>query len=226
MRLGDRVAIVTGGASGIGRAIALGLAAEGAAVAVSDIDGVRATAVASEIQDSGGQAAAIACDVSQTEQVDAMVDATVKRFGRIDILVNNAGRAARGFVADLSDEAWDSVIAVNVRGTFLCSRAVLRHMIPQASGRIVNTASGLGQRPSPGASVYGASKAAIIHFTRSLAMEVARYGITVNAFTPGVTDTPFWRANRDGRRYPGGVSQRACRPAWRPSAGGRLPVQR
>ena len=102
----------------------------------------------------------------------------------------------RGFVSEMADEAWDSVIGVNLRGTFLCSRAVLRHMIPQRSGRIVNTASGLGLRGSPGGAVYGASKAAIINFTKSLAQEVARYGITVNAIAPGVTDTPFWRANR------------------------------
>lgn len=195
-RLDGRVAIVTGAGSGIGRAIALGLGAEGAAVCVSDIDNARAEAVANEIEAAGGRAIANACDVSQTGQVDAMVEETAKRLGHIDILCNNAGRAIRGFVADLPDEAWDSVMAVNLRGTFLCSRAVLRHMIPQHSGVIVNTASGLGQRPSPGGAAYGASKAAIIHFTETLALEVARYGIRVNAFTPGVTDTPLWRAYR------------------------------
>ncbi len=193
MQLAGKAAIVTGAGSGIGRAIALGLAAEGARVCVSDIDGARADSVAAEI---GGTAVAIRCDVSDSAQVDAMVDAAAKSFGRLDILVNNAGRAQRGFVADLTDEQWDSVIGVNLRGTFLCSRASLRYMIPQSSGRIVNTASGLGMRPSPGGSAYGASKAAIIHFTGTLAMEVARYGITVNAFTPGVTDTPLWRSFR------------------------------
>jgi NAD(P)-dependent dehydrogenase (short-subunit alcohol dehydrogenase family) len=125
-----------------------------------------------------------------------MVDETVKRLGRLDILVNNAGRAARGYVGQMADEDWDAVIAVNLRGTFLCSRAALSHMIPQRSGRILNTASGLGLRGSPGGAVYGASKAAIINFTKSLALEVARYGITVNAIAPGVTDTPFWRSSR------------------------------
>jgi NAD(P)-dependent dehydrogenase (short-subunit alcohol dehydrogenase family) len=195
VQLEGKVAIVTGGGSGIGRAIALGLAGEGASVAVADIDAERAGAVAAEIA-KAGEAIGLGVDVSQTEQVDAMVEHAVKRFGRLDIMVSNAGRAARGFVGEMEDDTWDGVIAVNLRGTFLCSRAAVRHMIPQRSGRIVNTASGLGLRGSPGGAVYGASKAAIINFTKSLAQEVARYGISVNAIAPGVTDTPFWRANR------------------------------
>ena len=196
MQLEGKVAIVTGAGSGIGRAIALGLAREGALIVVSDIDGDRADAVARELQVGGTEAIGLSSDVANTEQVNAMVDEAVKRFGRLDILINNAGRAARGFVGQMTDEDWDAVIAVNLRGTFLCSRAALAHMIPQHSGRIVNTASGLGLRGSPGGAVYGASKAAIINFTKSLAQEVARYGISVNAIAPGVTDTPFWRANR------------------------------
>jgi NAD(P)-dependent dehydrogenase (short-subunit alcohol dehydrogenase family) len=196
MPLEGKVAIVTGGGSGIGRAIALGLADQRAAVAVADIDGARAEAVAREIEAEGARALAYSADVSDTNQVNSMVEETVKRLGRLDIVVNNAGRAARGFVGQMTDSDWDSVVAVNLRGTFLCSRAALAHMIPQRSGRIINTASGLGVRGSPGGAVYGASKAAIINFTKSLASEVARYGISVNAIAPGVTDTPFWRANR------------------------------
>ena len=201
MQLEGKVAIVTGGGSGIGRAIALGFATEGASVAVADVNVEGAQAVAGEI---GANAIAVRCDVSQAADADAMVKATLDRFGRIDILVNNAGRA-RGnlggvnadlLVSRMADEDWDTVFATNVRGTFLCSRAVLQHMIPQKSGVIINTASGLGMRSRPGAAAYGASKAAVIHFTQTLAMEVARYGIRVNAFTPGVTDTPFWRAAR------------------------------
>lgn len=196
MQLEGKTAVVTGAGSGIGRAIALGFGREGARVLVSDIDGGRASAVAEEMAQQGAEALAHAADVSDTAQVDAMIEATIERFGQLDILVNNAGRAARGWVTNMTDTEWDSVFAVNVRGTFACSRAALRHMIPQRSGRIINTASGTGLRPFPGGAAYGASKAAIINFTYSLAAEVAKYHITVNAIGPGVTDTPFWRANR------------------------------
>lgn len=197
MPLEGKVAIVTGGGSGIGRAIAHGLAREGAAVVIADIAGERAAEVVSELVAAGARAMAVRTDVSQTAEADAMVAAAVERFGRLDILVNNAGRTGWGLVHELTDEVWDAAIAVNLRGTFVCSRAALRHMIPQRSGRIINTASGLGLRGAPpGGAAYGASKAAIINFTRSLAQEVARHGVTVNAIAPGPTDTPFWRAFR------------------------------
>ncbi|MGH8203362.1 MAG: SDR family NAD(P)-dependent oxidoreductase, partial [Steroidobacteraceae bacterium] len=125
MELQGRVAIVTGSGSGIGCAIALGLSREGASVAVADIDAAKAQEVASEIESSGGVAIGLSADVSNSGQVNAMVEETIKRFGRLDILVNNAGRATRGFVGQMSDEDWDAVIAVNLRGTFLCSRAAL-----------------------------------------------------------------------------------------------------
>jgi NAD(P)-dependent dehydrogenase (short-subunit alcohol dehydrogenase family) len=195
-QLEGKVAVVTGGGSGIGRAIALGLASEGVSVVVADLFYAKAEEVSAEIETGGGTALPMTADVSLTEDADAMVDGAVQRFSRLDILINNAGRATRGFISQMTDEEWDAVVAVNLRGTFVCTRAALRHMIPQRSGRIINTASGLGLRGSPGGAVYGATKAAIINFTKSLASEVSRYGITANAIGPGVTDTPFWRAFR------------------------------
>ena len=195
-QLKGKIAVITGGGSGIGRAIALGFAGEGASVAVTDLEGARAEAVAAEITESGGAAIGFATDVSRTPEVDAMFERAVDHFGRLDILVNNAGRPGGGWVTNMTDETWDGVFAVNVRGTFACSRAALRYMIPQRSGRILNTASGAGMRPFPRGSVYAASKAAVISLTYSLAEEVAKYGITVNAIGPGPTDTPFWRAQR------------------------------
>ena len=149
MQLKGKVAIVTGGGSGIGRAIGVGLAGEGASVVVADIDSNSADAVAAELEELGSYALAATVDVSKSDQVDALVEAAVERFGRLDILINNAGRAARGFVSEMPDEAWDSVISVNLRGTFLCSRAALQHMIPQRSGRIINTASAHSLVASP-----------------------------------------------------------------------------
>jgi len=196
MHLQGKVAIVTGAGSGIGRAIAHGLAREGAAVTVADLEPERAESVAKELRSAGARSLVQQVDVADSADVDRMVQATVEQFGAVDILVNNAGAVVRAPVVEMTDQQWDRVIAVNLRGTFACSRAALRHMIPQRRGSIVNIASGLGFRGSPGAAVYGASKAAIINFTRSLALEVASYGINVNAIAPGVTDTPFWRANR------------------------------
>jgi len=193
-RLDGRAAIVTGGGSGIGRAIALGLAGEGASVLVADLAGERAEAVAEEI---GANAFGLSVDVSQTAQVDSMVAAAVERFGAVDILINNAGRAEVANVVDMTDEQWDGVVAVNLRGTFLCCRAAARAMIPRGRGRIVNVASGRGVYGSPGLAVYGTTKAGVINFTRAFAQEVASHGITVNAIGPGPTDTPFWRRGRN-----------------------------
>ena len=196
MQLNSKTALVTGGGSGIGRAIALGLAGEGAAVAIADIEQDRVQHVEREARDLGLKALALRADVAEENDVEEMVQMTVDTFGTVDILINNAGAASRGFVAECAVEDWDRVIAVNLRGTFLCSRAALRHMIPRRSGKVLNIVSGLGIRGSPGGAAYGASKAAIINLTKSLAREVAGFGINVNAITPGLTDTPFWRASQ------------------------------
>src|SRR5437899_12506143 len=140
MQLKGKVAIVTGGGSGIGRAIGVGLAGEGASVVVADIDSNSADAVAAELEELGSYALAATVDVSKLDQVDALVEAAVERFGRLDILINNAGRATRGFVSEMPDEACDRVFSVYLRGTFLCSRVALRYMSRQWSVRIFNTA--------------------------------------------------------------------------------------
>lgn len=208
--LDGKAAIVTGGGSGIGRAMALGLASEGASVAVTDIDPERAQAVADEIGDA---AFGLMVDVTQTAAVDNMVRECVERFGGVDILINNAGRVEVGDVADVTDEQWDAVVATNMRGTFACSRAAVREMLKSGWGRIVNVASGRGVYGSPHLAVYGATKAAIINFTRSFAQEVAGQGITVNAIGPGPTDTPFWRRGRTEEQIEAAVaSGRVGRP--------------
>jgi len=163
---------------------------------VADVDGAREHAVAEEIEADGGTAFGLAVDVTHTEAVDNMVRECVERFGSADILINNAGHVEVGNVADMTDEQWDGVVAVNLRGTFVCSRAAAREMLKRGWGRVVNVASGRGVASSPGLAVYGATKAAIINFTRSFAQEVAPRGITVNAIGPGPTDTPFWRRGR------------------------------
>ncbi|HKZ50789.1 MAG TPA: SDR family NAD(P)-dependent oxidoreductase, partial [Dehalococcoidia bacterium] len=192
MRLEGKTAIVTGGGGEIGRAIALGLAREGARVAIADINLAAAAETAREIEAGGGQALALSCDVSDAGQVERMVSEVVGHFGGVDILINGAGIQFRAPVAEASEEHWDQTMAVNLKGPFLCSRAVLRHMIPRRTGTILNLASGLGLLGLATASAYAASKAGLINFTRSLAQEVVSYNITVNAVAPGRTDTPLF----------------------------------
>ena len=203
--LNGKVALVTGagGKNGIGRAIATRLAREGADVAVNDItehpyaadqsDWQGLPDVVREIEAMGQRAISVVADVADAAQVKEMVDQTVAHFGKIDILVNNAGTIAgkdRVPVVDLAEEDWDRVQRVNVKGVFLCSQAVARHLIRQGTGgKIINMSSVTGKRGSARFSAYSASKFAVIGFTQSLASELALYQVNVNAICPGLVDT-------------------------------------
>ena len=187
--LKDKVAIVTGAGRGIGRDIALALNKAGAAIVAADYveDGVRA--LADEIVAVGGKAMHVTVDVSDAEQCGALVKKTVEKFGRVDILVNNAGITRDNLVMRMKDEEWDQVIAVNLKGTFNCTRAVARTMLKQHSGRIINVASVIGLMGNAGQANYAASKGGVIAMTKSVAKEFASRGITANAVAPGFIDT-------------------------------------
>lgn len=190
MTLEGKTAIVTGGAHGLGRAIALRLASDGADVMVTDLLGSDAEAVADEIRSAGGNAASFQVDVSDPGAVGAMVMATIDAFGRIDVLVNDAGVSGESGILEMEESFWDRVMAVNLKGNFLCSQAVARQMVSQGGGgRIVNITSTAGANARPGASAYASSKAGIIQFTKTLALELGQHGITVNAVGPGMTIT-------------------------------------
>jgi len=193
-RLADRVAIVTGGAAGIGAAIARTFCSEGARVAVADRDADSATRTAAEI---GANAVAMAVDVTKEDELRRVVEDTLARFGRIDILVNNAGIMRKAYVKDMTEALWDAVVDVNLKATFLASKAVLPAMIERRAGRIINIASIAGKVGEPTASAYSAAKWGVIGFTRSLALEVAQHEILVNAICPGPIATALgeqgWR---------------------------------
>jgi len=185
-RLEGRVAIITGSTSGIGLTTARAMAAEGAAVAISGIDDERAERAAREINESGGASFGMLADVTDWTQINALVDATLERFGRIDILVNNA--APKGFRKPFAETApadWQAEIDVSLRGVLHCCRAVLPHMLAQQSGRIISITSGAGKAGVPLRSLYSACKAGIAGFSRAIAREVAADGITVNCVAPG-----------------------------------------
>ncbi|MBI4296951.1 MAG: 3-oxoacyl-ACP reductase FabG [Chloroflexi bacterium] len=193
MRLKGKVAIVTAAAgAGIGQAVARTFAREGASVVVSDVHPGRTAQIAQDIQATTGQRTlGIVCNVADAKQVEDLVKQTVEQLGRIDILVNNAGTNRLSPVADMTDEIWDSVMNVCLRGTFHCCRAVLPTMTAQKFGRIINLSSIYAWIGEADQAHYCAAKAAIIAFTKSLARETARQGITVNAVAPGITWNDF-----------------------------------
>jgi 3-oxoacyl-[acyl-carrier protein] reductase len=200
MNLSDRVAIVTGGGRGIGRAIALKLAGAGATVVVSDILEKEAEAVAEEIKVAGGQSLAVLADVSQAADVARLVEETLAAYGKIDILVNNAGIARDQLLVRMSEEDWDKVLDVDLKSVYLCSKAVLRHMLKQRWGRVINLASIAGLVGNPGQANYSAAKAGVIGFTRTVAREVGSHGVTVNAIAPGFIETDMTRQMKEERR--------------------------
>ncbi len=219
MKLQGKVALVTGGGRGIGRGIALALAAEGADVAIVETDvvdnpynqyGTRqingyqaAQNVVKEIQAMGRRAIAIQADVTKWDQVQAMVQKTVKEFGRIDISVHNAGVINVTPVEEMSEEAYDLVMDVNVKGVFLCCKAVIPQMKKQGGGKIINTASIGGKNAFPTLAHYCASKFAVVGFTNGLAKELAKDNITVNAICPGIVRTAMWDLLADAWKQPG-----------------------
>jgi 3-oxoacyl-[acyl-carrier protein] reductase len=190
MKLKDKVALVTGASRGLGKAIALQLAAEGARVTVNYMKNAdKAEEVVKEIISRGGNAAAMRADITSLPEVEKMVDSLYEQFGRIDILVNNAGVTKDELLLSMTPEDWDIVIKTNLGGLFNCTKAVAKYMMVQKSGRIINISSVAGERGGRGQSNYAASKGGINAFTRSVAMELAPKKITVNAVAPGVVET-------------------------------------
>ena len=190
MKLKEKVALVTGASRGLGKTIALQLAADGAQVIVNYVASAdKAEEVVAAIQSEGGKALAMKADVSNLEEVEKMVDTVYEQFGRIDILVNNAGVTRDELLISMEREDWDKVIATNLGGLFNCTKAVAKYMMMQKSGRIINMSSVAGERGGRGQSNYAASKGAVNAFTRSVAMELARKKVTVNAVAPGVVET-------------------------------------
>lgn len=189
--LSGKVAIVTGGGKGIGREIALGLAAAGACVAVCGRTKQNIDDVAGEIKKSGGKALAVVADITVNEQLENLVNAAIGEWGRIDILVNNAARSFLRSLLDLREDGWDKVFDTNVKAAWLLSRLVARKMIEQKYGRIINITTIGAEKAEMGMAAYGCSKAALKMLTRCLAREWAPYGINVNAVGPGLTKTDF-----------------------------------
>ncbi len=188
--LADKVAIITGSSRGIGKAAAMAIASEGAKVVINYArSSGAADEVVAAIKENGGEAIALQADVSQAEQVDTMIKATMDAFGRIDVLVNNAGITRDTLLLRMKPEDWQAVIDLNLTGVFLCTRAVSKIMLKQRSGRIINISSVAGLMGNPGQANYSAAKAGVIGFTKTIAKELAPRGVTANAVAPGFIAT-------------------------------------
>lgn len=189
MELLGKVALVTGSAQGIGKAIALLLAEKGADVVVSDINLEKAQETANEIEGKGRRSIALKVDVADPNEVEQMVETIIEKFSRIDILVNNAGITRDRLLLRMSPEDWDAVLNVNLKGVFNCTKSVIKYMSKQRSGKIVNIASVVGLMGNVGQANYAASKAGVIGFTKTIAREFAQRGININAIAPGYIQT-------------------------------------
>jgi 3-oxoacyl-[acyl-carrier protein] reductase len=191
MELKGKVALVTGGAQGIGKAVALTLARHGADVIVADVNLEKARETAKEVEAAGRSAMAVNVDVTRLSDVEQMVESAMGHFGKVDILINNAGIARDKLILRMTEEDWDAVLDVNLKGTFNCTKAIIKHMSKQRSGKIVNIASVVGEMGNAGQANYSASKAGVIGFTKTIAREFAQRGINVNAIAPGYIQTPM-----------------------------------
>jgi 3-oxoacyl-[acyl-carrier protein] reductase len=191
LKLAGKVAIVTGAAQGIGKAVAMLLARNGADIVVSDINLEKAEETAREIESIGVKAMALKVNVASLDVVEQMTRAILDKFGKIDILVNNAGITRDKLILRMTEEDWDAVLDVNLKGTFHCTKTVVRHMAKQRSGKIVSIASVVGEMGNAGQVNYAASKAGVIGLTKTIAREFAQRGINVNAIAPGYIETPM-----------------------------------
>jgi len=215
--LANKVALITGGASGIGRATAVLFAQEGASVAIVDINTEQGQSVHAEIESTGGRSIFLACDVTKADDCRTAVEKTIATFGRLDILFNNAGIVRRANVIDTTEGEWDKVMAVNVKSIFLMSKFAIPYMKKVGGGSIINTSSGWGLKGGGEAVSYCASKGAVTNMTRAMAIDHGKHNIRVNAVCPGDTDTPMLRneARQLGQSEEEFMAEAANRPLHR-----------